>query len=397
MCKTTATNINNNFVATRYSYGNNDNEYVLSCKGRPFAVLVSPNLETPTSSLVDYDLVKSLGLKLTDLQCRKFSFAGNKFRILGRVTTAVQCVQHGRVGSTFHLKCDVVADLYRTLDTHCVASAKLQQHLVSGEVITIVDDEDKSCPQSSEAPPGPPAASTTPPPASAEPAPLAPRASAALPETTAQPPLAPSTPPRASAASPSAAAPSPRSPPGLPTTPQHVASPPITATKAETESTIPVRRVVDGLELSPFSANIRALSDTFQDADLQRDVDEQIWTLEDVDEDGYLDTNGHGGECMYTFTNGLWYSVDHGRHGCSRIKCPQSNLSKKKMFNNCGYHSQWHLPRGFTPCGDRCKGAFCFCLRKYHRQVCPDTASYQAHLRKVRLEEEEERKRRGRK
>ena len=397
MCKTTATNINNNFVATRYSYGNNDNEYVLSCKGRPFAVLVSPNLETPTSSLVDYDLVKSLGLKLTDLQCRKFSFAGNKFRILGRVTTAVQCVQHGRVGSTFHLKCDVVADLYRTLDTHCVASTKLQQHLVSEEVITIVDDEDKSCPQSSEAPPRPPSASTTPPPASAEPAPLAPRTSAALPENTAQPPLAPSTPPRASAASPSAAAPSPRSPPGLPTTPQHVASPPITATKAETESTIPVRRVVDGLELSPFSANIRALSDTFQDADLQRDVDEQIWTLEEVDEDGYLDTNGHGGECMYTFTNGLRYSVDHGRHGCSRIKCPQSNLSKKKMFNNCGYHSQWHLPRGFTPCGDRCKGAFCFCLRKYHRQVCPDTASYQAHLRKVRLEEEEERKRRGRK
>ena len=140
MCKTTTNNINNNYLATRYSYGNNDNEYVLSCKGRPFAVLVSPNLETPTSSLVDYDLVKSLGLKLTDLQCRKFSFAGNKFRILGRVTAAVQCVQHGRVGSTFHLKCDVVADLYRTLDTHCVASAKLQQHLGSQEVIVIVDD-----------------------------------------------------------------------------------------------------------------------------------------------------------------------------------------------------------------------------------------------------------------
>ena len=110
-------------------------------------------------------------------------------------------------------------------------------------------------------------------------------------------------------------------------------------------------------------------------------VNEQIWTLEDVDEDGYLDTNGHGGECTYTFSNGLRYSVDHGRHGCS---------------NNCGYHPQWHLPRGFTPCGDRCKAAFCFCLRKYHAQVSPDFATYQTQLRRVRLEEEEEKKRRGR-
>ena len=157
-----------------------------------------------------------------------------------------------------------------------------------------------------------------------------------------------------------------------------------------------MRRVVDGRELSPFSANIRALGETFQDADLQRDENEQIWTLEEVDEDGYLDTNGHGGECTYTFSNGLRYSVDHGRHGCSRVKCPQSNLSQKPMFNNCGYHPQWHLPRGFTPCGDRCKAAFCFCLRKYHAQVCPDFATYQTQLRRVRLEEEEEKKRRGR-
>ena len=79
-----------------------------------------------------------------------------------------------------------------------------------------------------------------------------------------------------------------------------------------------------------------------------------------------------------------------------RNNCAQSNLSKKPYFHNCGYHPQWHLPRGFTPCGDRCKGGFCFCLRKYHAQVCPDFAAYQTQLRRVRLEEEEEKKRRGR-
>ena len=47
-----------------------------------------------------------------------------------------------------------------------------------------------------------------------------------------------------------------------------------------------MRRVVDGLELSPFSANIRALGETFQDADLERTENDQIQTLEEVDEDG---------------------------------------------------------------------------------------------------------------
>jgi hypothetical protein len=80
---------NNKAFTTRYSYGNTDSEYVFTCKGRLFAVLVSDNLPTPTSNLLDFDLVKSLSLKVIDLQCRKFAFAGNKRRILSRLSTAV--------------------------------------------------------------------------------------------------------------------------------------------------------------------------------------------------------------------------------------------------------------------------------------------------------------------
>ena len=127
---------------TRYTYGSQDLEYVFSCRGRPFVALVSPNYPTPTSSLFDYDLVKSLGLKLTDLQCRKYFFAGNKFRILGRISTTVQCVQNGRSGSNFHLKGLVIADLNKVLDTHCVAGAKLQQQLVIAEADLSDDDND---------------------------------------------------------------------------------------------------------------------------------------------------------------------------------------------------------------------------------------------------------------
>ena len=116
---------------TRYSYRSSDQEFVFCCRGRPFAALVSPNLPTPTSSLIDYDLAKSLGLKVTDLQCKKFFFAGNKMRILGLVSTTVQCIQNGRTGSNFHIKGFVIADLYKILDTHCVAGNKMQQQIQS--------------------------------------------------------------------------------------------------------------------------------------------------------------------------------------------------------------------------------------------------------------------------
>ena len=102
--KSNNNNNSNNAFTTRYSYGNKDSEFVFTCKGRPFAVLVSDHIPTPTSTLLDYDLVKSLGLKITDLQCRKFCFAGNKLRILGRVSTAVQCLDQGRVSSNYHIK-----------------------------------------------------------------------------------------------------------------------------------------------------------------------------------------------------------------------------------------------------------------------------------------------------
>ena len=78
-----------------YEYANQEREYVFVVKGRPFPCLVSPHLPTPTSSLVDYDLVRDLGLKMTDLQCQKFSFAGHKLRILGKVSLTVQCINNG--------------------------------------------------------------------------------------------------------------------------------------------------------------------------------------------------------------------------------------------------------------------------------------------------------------
>ena len=56
--------VTNGVLTTSYTYGDTDKEYVFSCKGRPFAALVSSNLPIPTSTLLDYDLAQTISSSL---------------------------------------------------------------------------------------------------------------------------------------------------------------------------------------------------------------------------------------------------------------------------------------------------------------------------------------------
>ena len=193
-----------------YNYGNEDKEFVFCCKGRPFPALVSPHLPTPTASLLDYSLVRDLGLQMHDLQCQKFTFAGFKMRILGKIATTVQCIHEGVSSGTFHIKANVVLDLAKNLDTECVAGVKMAAQL-KGDVTP-----------------------STPVRAAPSPAPSVPAAQS--PRT--PPPRAPHRSPRSP----------PRSPPGFPARPQHAASPDVFI--PQPRPTIPVFSVsADGCEL----------------------------------------------------------------------------------------------------------------------------------------------------
>ena len=79
--------------------------------------------------MIDYDLIRKMGLTMTDIQCRKFYFGGQKIRILGRVSTAVQCVKDGRINGNFHVKGLVITGFYQMMETHCVAGARMQEKL----------------------------------------------------------------------------------------------------------------------------------------------------------------------------------------------------------------------------------------------------------------------------
>ena len=106
---------------------NGDLEFVVACKGRPFTILTSPQLPTPPINYVDYGLINDLGLRMTDLQCRKLFFSGEKLRILGKVSTSVQWIVDGSPLGNLHFKAHVVEDLRKVFNTHAIACEKLQK------------------------------------------------------------------------------------------------------------------------------------------------------------------------------------------------------------------------------------------------------------------------------
>ena len=90
---------------------------MFNCKGHPFAALVSADLPTLVSLLVDYNLVRKLDLKLTDIQFRKFYFIDKKMWILGRASKAVQFIL--QISGYF-----CVNNLYHLFHSNCVAGTK---------------------------------------------------------------------------------------------------------------------------------------------------------------------------------------------------------------------------------------------------------------------------------
>ena len=100
------------YVTTCQAGYGNDREFVVACKNRPFTILTSEDLPTPEVSLIDHKLVSELRLRMSDLQCSKFSFGSKKLRVLGKISTSVQCVVNGMISGNLHLKAKVVENLY---------------------------------------------------------------------------------------------------------------------------------------------------------------------------------------------------------------------------------------------------------------------------------------------
>ena len=113
------------FSTACQNYSPDMREYVFAIKGRPFAMLSSQKLPVPPVSLIDYNLVRDLGLEMHDLQCTKYTFGGMKLRILGRISQTLQTIQDGAISGTAHVRANVVENLYQVFDTHSVAGQQM--------------------------------------------------------------------------------------------------------------------------------------------------------------------------------------------------------------------------------------------------------------------------------
>ena len=122
------------YVTLSYDGSQGDKEFVFACKGRPFVILTAPNFSTPATTLIDYNLVRDMNLRMSDLQCAKFNYAGQKLRILGKISTSVQCISSGAVSGNMNLKALVVQDLYQSFDVHAIAGNKLSERLIGPPV-----------------------------------------------------------------------------------------------------------------------------------------------------------------------------------------------------------------------------------------------------------------------
>ena len=120
---------NSGFITLCYDNYPDQREFVFSMKGRPFSMLSSQKLPVPTTSLIDFNLVNDLGLKMMDLQCSKFTYGGHRFRILGKISQTVQTITDGVISGTVHIRASVVEGLRSVFDSHSIAGKKVSEML----------------------------------------------------------------------------------------------------------------------------------------------------------------------------------------------------------------------------------------------------------------------------
>ena len=119
-----------------------------------------------------------------------------------------------------------------------------------------------------------------------------------------------------------------------------------------------ILRRIDSPFLSAL-ANTLQLSSVFHNADITPNLVTERLALFECDADGDIEVDPNGNNTFY-LSEGYLYQSGHGR-----MKCQLTCLDSMDVPNNCGFHQQFYFLVHFKPCGPRCQGGFCPCLRRY--------------------------------
>ena len=266
-------------------------------------------------------------------------------RILGKVSITVQTIHDGLASGNFHLKANVVMDLFKNFEIETIAGMKLRKQL---------EGDGSNCTYSGALSTGSSASST----------PSTPRSSPPTPRSS-PPPSRTATPPRARSPSPPPA-PAPTSPPGFPTKPQFRDSVPKKAPSSwmkQKKPRISVSMLTTLADSTIRGRNLHHLEETFCNADIMPDTNKELRALHEADPNGRV-TVDDSRIMTFTTSSGLRYEQGHGRNSCHPTKC--QDKAEDEIPNNCGFMiGQWLIPYGFKPCGPDCRAGFCTCINYY--------------------------------
>ena len=338
-----------------------DREFVVACKGRPFVILTSSNLPTPAITLVDHKLITELKLRISDLQCTKFHYGGKKLRILGKISTSVQCIMGGMVSGNMHIKASVVENLYDHFDAHSIAGNKLSQHLAAPPDRVAHDMATNS------------------------PEPTTPKKSKKTKVKSNTPSVSNSQSGQSTPSAHTSWTPSPTSLPSSlrPTTPPPIVRVIAAAKKSPDYSGLyspsaPIFRTVTAAKMSPDYSGLYSPTAPISAA-VRTSPDHSMsppgfpyprYTNTTRGNTSQLPQGCHSPSINIACLTAMGGSADganpgpilypgHGPYLCTPgCRCADPPL-------NCGYNPQWQLPPNFQLCGRGCRGGFCECLRGY--------------------------------
>ena len=262
-------------------------------------------------------------------------------RILGKISTSVQCIAEGRTSGNMHFKALVIENLSEHFDVHSIAGIKLNQMMTyQSPSLDQSSTYSESSSENDEPTKTPPKKKRT-----------------KIPNSNVTPMSTPSKSPSHSYINPSM-------------NQIHGYSPSSTMTNSPPGFPSPVYPrphmynlpVQPANQRSPFSVNISRLTDAFGEADLVDDLDDERAELAQVDPSGIFDVGHSGGSFDFRKSGDRAY-LDKSGHG--RLWCRRTCTHQEDLPHNCGFHPQWQLPVGFEHCGQACRGGLCECLRGY--------------------------------
>ena len=307
-----------------------DREFVVACKGRPFTILTPTSLPTPTVTYVDHKLVAELKLRISDLQCSRLHYGSKKLRILGRISTSVQCIEDGIVSGNLHMKALVVENLCENFDVHSIAGIKMNQILSHISSLDTTDDSHE--PTNS---------------------PLKKKKRKTLISPVEKTPTSTpsSTPERAqnvsSSPSPDYAA-------------RRIAINAAIAAQAKLPADPSIFARIGYSPTSPPAPVFTRDSPNFRSP---RSSPPGFPVDSASPSSNISRLHAMGGVTLAQVSNGAHGPLFYPGHG------PNLCLPSCRQYDppmNCGYNEEWFLPTGFQMCGSVCCGAFCGCLRGYN-------------------------------